>query len=269
MKIKTRILTGIAAVILGATSVFSVRAVDTELHDAVKEQNFDRVKTLCEEHPEWVNEKDDYNGSTALHYSSNAEIVKRLVESGANVNARNVYGDTPLMGVTVCGGVGWTKGEKGIEEAEYLVEHGADVNAKNLWGETVLTRAVASQGPNWGKVKYLVDNKSDVNVKTYYGTTPLMLAVSLRFLDVVKYLVEHGADPNAQDHVGNTALHFVKSVEIMKYLVEHGADLKLKNNHGKTPFCVVLEKFCEVRIGDVKFDYYKEIIEFLRSNDVQ
>ena len=54
------------------------------------------------------------------------EIVRILVEGGANVNARCIYGLTPLHHAG------------SLEIAVFLVEHGADVNARDNYGRTPL-----------------------------------------------------------------------------------------------------------------------------------
>jgi ankyrin repeat protein len=41
----------------------------------------------------------DFNGKTVLHYAcynGNIEIVKLLIEAGADINAKDIYGNTPL-----------------------------------------------------------------------------------------------------------------------------------------------------------------------------
>ena len=46
------------------------------------------------------------DGTTALHWAvhnDNADLVERLIEAGANVNASNDYGATPLTEAAVVG----------------------------------------------------------------------------------------------------------------------------------------------------------------------
>ena len=59
--------------------------------------------------------------------------VRALVEKGADVNARNTAGETPLM-----------RAVRNLDVVKYLVEQGADVNAKDGKGESVLLKASVS-----------------------------------------------------------------------------------------------------------------------------
>ncbi|MBR2578840.1 MAG: ankyrin repeat domain-containing protein, partial [Clostridia bacterium] len=203
MKMKTRILTGIAAIVLGVTSAFSVSAVDTELHEAVKEQNFERVKTLCKEHSEWVNEFDDH-WSDALSYAvenKDMNAVKCLVENGADVTR----------------GLRCAMHPSGIDDlVKYFVENGADVNI-GLWDAV---RCL----DNIDLVKYFVENGADVN-KRWGSWTLLQCSHNI---EVMEYLINHGVDINVQDGTGQTALHWVcqgKDIVKLKWLIEHGADV--------------------------------------------
>ena len=72
-----------------------------------------------------VNARDDY-GNIPLHYVKDVEIARLLIENGANVNAEGENGDTPLHRV------------KDVEIAKVLIENGANVNAKNNEGDTPL-----------------------------------------------------------------------------------------------------------------------------------
>jgi ankyrin repeat protein len=65
------------------------------------------------------------------------DMAKLLLEAGADVNARDEQGNTPLQRAV---DEGW---RGGLEVAELLVSKGADVSAKNRRGETPLSMAKA------------------------------------------------------------------------------------------------------------------------------
>ncbi|MBI3654333.1 MAG: ankyrin repeat domain-containing protein [Acidobacteria bacterium] len=67
--------------------------------------------------------------------SKHFELAKRLLELGANANARQQGGFTPLHEVAANGQ---------IEFAKLLLAHGADVNAKTDSGKTPLAFAIAA-----------------------------------------------------------------------------------------------------------------------------
>lgn len=62
----------------------------------------------------------------------------RLLQSGANLNARGLDNDTPLHDAAVNGHV---------KIAKLLVERGADINAKNSKGKTPLDVALPTVRP--------------------------------------------------------------------------------------------------------------------------
>jgi ankyrin repeat protein len=64
-------------------------------------------------------------------YKGQIDIVKLLIETGADINAKNYngYESTPLMYALVA---------EHLEVVKLLIKAGANVNAKNIWGETAL-----------------------------------------------------------------------------------------------------------------------------------
>eukprot|EP00942_MAST-04A_sp_MAST-4A-sp1_P001680 g1680.t1 len=103
-----------------------------------------------------VNEK-DVDGDSLLHlaiYKQQEEfdMVKRLVESGANIDAKNNKNETPLL----C--AAW-QGYFNI--VKYLVDAGANVNTPCITNDTALTWSAYEGYPRI--VKYLIDAGANVN----------------------------------------------------------------------------------------------------------
>ncbi|ANF97827.1 ankyrin repeat domain-containing protein [Paenibacillus bovis] len=115
------------------------------------------VFTLCE-----LDARGGYSKSTALSfYNVPAELVRWLVEQGADINAVDNYKKTPLHShaMSWCG------------HTELLLELGADLEALDYRGETPLFAAVSSYKPE--AVRVLLARGSNVNAKNGMGQTPL------------------------------------------------------------------------------------------------
>lgn len=110
------------------------------------------------------------------------EEVKRSLDAGANINAKDNSGHTSLIGASCRGR---------LEIAKLLLDKGADVNA---WGGPYGTALIAaSVGGSYEAVKLLIDRGADINKKNSDGDTALKLATKEGHLEVVKILKSHGA----------------------------------------------------------------------------
>lgn len=106
---------------------------------------------------------DEY-GDTALHVANGTAVVGVLIEAGADVEARNDLGLTPLLSAA--------SGRR-IEAVRALVNHGADINAKGPHGKTPLHRAAAHTA--WigiEVVDFLLRSGADETLVDKYGRTP-------------------------------------------------------------------------------------------------
>ena len=131
--------------------------------------------------------------------------VRLLLDSGADVEARNASGDTPLLRAAAYGQT---------EIFQLLVEKGAKMNVRDKHGMTPLIAAacacaVATMNGTYNILKILLQNGVDVNAKDHDGRTALMLAASSPDgVSSVRLLLSHGADPVLKDKDGATALDY-------------------------------------------------------------
>jgi len=125
----------------------------------------------------WIN----FDGQTSFVRAALAgdiEVMRLLLDNGANPNIATVEGTTALMASS---GMNWVinqtynHGEAAYLEAIKLcLQQGADINAANSFGFTAL-HAAASRG--WESViQLLVDSGARMDAKDIAGRTPLVFA---------------------------------------------------------------------------------------------
>lgn len=128
--------------------------------------------------------KPDQRGHTALGRAAQGgrtEIVKALVEAGANVNATTPQGP-PLYLATI---------HMHADVAEFLLANDADPNAKDRTERTALI--AAAETAQTALVELLVAKGADVNATDKQGQTPLTAAKRGRSDDIAEFLRQKGA----------------------------------------------------------------------------
>jgi ankyrin repeat protein len=220
--------------------------LDTDMNDSEKIQriqfhsdlNNGRMPSALKQFPHWVNTTLSMDGGTPLHLvmSSNSRTVEQidaLLDLGADVNAKNRNGMTPLAVMM--------DSAQSLTGVERLIERGADVWGKDpentqAWSHLhdcaehqknelalLLIRKGGSallenQGPggmrplhtaaeslNFSSVQILVWSGADVNALTDEGLTPAQLAIEVEGKKnverrVLLSLLAHGANP---EHCGD------------------------------------------------------------------
>jgi hypothetical protein len=120
-----------------------------------------------------------YAGDTALHIAAAAyqtEMVRKLINAGADVHARNRLGDAPLHAAAV--GSPHSRAWNPSAQAATIVcviEAGADPNATNKSGVTPLHRAVRTRCAV--AVRTLLECGADPARKNKSDSTPMLLAI--------------------------------------------------------------------------------------------
>jgi ankyrin repeat protein len=162
-----------------------------------------------------------------------AEIVRALVAEGADVNAGDEEGKTPIFHVR----------DPGL--ARLLVELGADLNHRDAEGKTPLHRAIF---PDLQAVLLAAGARTDAEDEE--GETPLFHAMHASDAEIVAALLRRGADPNNRNRAGRTPLFYAHSDETAKLLLAAGADPNAEDQHGDTPlFWLSNEKVTRVLIA--------------------
>ncbi len=189
-------------------------------------------------------------GSEALFTAienDDVEMVRLLVEAGADVNAAEGFGgNTPLHEAV----------EKGDAEiVKILVAAGADVEAEGFMSRTPLSLAaeegateimliLLGPGPEAG-MSADGEDKEAASV-TPIGSEALFTAIENDDVEMVRLLVEAGADVNAAEGFGgNTPLHEAVEkgdAEIVKILVAAGADVEAEGFMSRTPLSLAAEE---------------------------
>ncbi len=154
--------------------------------------------------------------------ASSSQAAIRLVEDGADVNAADSLGTTPLM---------WASRYGDAVVVERLLRAGADAAAENVFGVSPMSEAalIGSEPV----IRELLAAGVDPNSPNPEGETALMLVVRTGQVDAAEVLIDAGADVNAKEHwAGQTALMWAGAQlqpEMVKLLLANGAQVDARS----------------------------------------
>ncbi|MDO9165945.1 MAG: ankyrin repeat domain-containing protein [Rhodoferax sp.] len=160
------------------------------------------------------------SASTAVDIHSairtgDVQTVRQAVMAGANVNAPDNWGRTPLI-------VALQQGKAAV--VDLLLDQGASIALTDAWGRTPLL--VATQLRNTAAIRRLLARGADVNAANKNDITPLIAAAQTGNLEAMRLLLEAGAAPDRTDNLGWTALMWATNRNdeaAARMLVEQGA----------------------------------------------
>jgi ankyrin repeat protein len=163
---------------------------------AIRANDLARLETILKQGAN-VNIRDG-RGLTPLMYCAvvgSAEVMKFLIDKGADVKATNAFGSTALM---------WSVTD--LEKVRLLVEHGADVNVVSKKKRTALLLAAMSD-QSAGTVRFLIGKGANLNALDDANTTVLNAATGYgNDTETIRLLIDAGQDVNAADTTGITPL---------------------------------------------------------------
>ncbi len=192
-------------------------------------------------------------------YRGHLSEARALLEGGADPNARDRFGKTPLE---------WATYNGFPRVAELLRAHGARVgvghplpkpNQRAL--DIELREALDSLHPSLAKARALLERGADSNgvVGSYEKgkapdlrsvTTPLAQATDAtgrESREVTRLLLQRGADPNIADEVGRTPL-MSASVETARLLLARGARVNAQDVYGGTALMTSTDNLAKTRL---------------------
>ncbi|EJD75737.1 tankyrase-2 [Loa loa] len=249
---------------------------EEDLLDAARCGDLCTVKRIIEScGTEIINCKDfDGRESTPLHFAAGynrVEVLKYLLEKGANVEARDTGWLVPLHNACAYGH---------LVVAELLVKHGANLNAIDKWGYTPLHEA-ALKG-KFDVCKLLLLSGADPKHKGRDGKSPLDVVREgaedvynlLRGDEAVLEAAKEGdvekirkivipATVNCRDVRGrlSTPLHLAagyNNLEVVQFLLENGAEVNLKDKGGLIPLHNA-SSFGHLEIAALLIEYGAEV----------
>ena len=200
-----------------------------------------------------ANRRDKYN-ETPLHLATKYgqfRLAKILLEHGADANAKNDDGMTPLQ----------ISSESRIDdEADILnhilllLKHGAELNVRRgKFNDTPLHLAMRW---DWFKLaETLLDHGADTNAENNELMAPLHILSEGwieggegHVLNLALLLLKHGVEVNRRDKDNETPLHLAirwNQFKLAEILLEHGADANAENNEFMTPLHILSEGWIE------------------------
>jgi len=156
------------------------------------------------------------------------ELVKLLLAKGADPNARDGQGATPLLKAAASG--------RNTEVIGLLLAAGADPNALDAQRLTPLHWAAIY---NAQALPLLLKAGAMPNAADDDGNTPLHLAPTSRDVASAMALVAAGANVNARNKAGRTPLHMAAYVSgnaaTIEFLVAKGASVNAADKAGSHP----------------------------------
>ena len=217
----------------------TVVSADGDIFRLVRLGSTDDVKRLLSLQKASARDVTEF-GVSLLHSAANigsVELVRLLIQEGADVNAQDEDGDSPLHSAMVRA--------NNYDVTRTLLENGADLSSKAVDGKTPLhtffntTVSQVLMRDEWIE-KVMPDSEHLSITHMLAWSSRSTVALFRRGL-----LFDHG-DIMSTDVLGRTSVHFATSrgnIEILSYLLCHLSleQVEKRDDQGRTPFLYAAE----------------------------
>ncbi|MCD6046999.1 MAG: serine/threonine-protein phosphatase 6 regulatory ankyrin repeat subunit A-like isoform [Gammaproteobacteria bacterium] len=242
--------------------LLSLSQISRKLTEAIETNNIKKVRDLLanEQAKNFINLADKFE-RTALHNAiichddTQIELVSILCDAGADINAVDCWGMTPLH--LACNG-------KKAGCVRTLLEKGVDISLKNEDDKTALDCAI--EGDSESCLQAFVEKypefQQDIEAyKLAFNFERIKAAIEKNDIQYALSLLEtHQVCARGIDPEGNTLLHYAmfcrhdNIINFLKKLCDFGANVDVVNNQKQSPLHLASEK------GQV--DYIRFLLEY-------
>lgn len=205
--------------------------VQSTLNQAIADNNIERVKELLAAGAELEPECEPNSICKPLAFAAargRLEIVKLLLEAGADPNGKNAYGDTAFMVAENAIATDKSSDADVRKVRRYLLENGTNPNQPNDFGISPLIGMCGSGEKEL--VQLALKHGGDVNatfvrkVDSEHGdrNSALMWASGQGEVEIVRMLLDAGANPSYTNTIGENAVDWAKAKghhEIVKIIM--------------------------------------------------
>jgi ankyrin repeat protein len=197
----------------------------------------------------------DYNLMIAASKGYSSEI-ERLLGKGANMEAENDEGVTPLI---------FAVAAKQTKAVNLLIKYGANVNKITSKYETSLLIAAKNQDSEIAEA--LIRAGADIDFNDRYDATPLHYASIYGDFQLVDMLLYYNASIDKKTVEGTTPLLasiWAGYTAVADLLIQNGANMEARDNEGYTPF-LMASYFGDTLLMDL---LYKRGVNIYATNNL-